>query len=153
MSIFNSIKELAEGVINKNAEKVTGALVKRQLVSGNTEKFNHLVAELIGDHGSVGGLSKLIGKFDSANLGHLAQSWVGDGENAPLGMSQVKSVFGESWLKKFAGQLGLKPLFLTMLLSYLIPRLVNSITKEGKLPEQVSHEGIDIKSLLTSLIK
>ncbi|MFH4416520.1 MAG: YidB family protein [Neisseriaceae bacterium] len=151
MSIFNSIKELAEGVITKNAEKVTGAFMKRQLVSGNTEKFNHLVTELIGDHSVVGGLSNLIGKLYAENLGHLVQCWLGKGEKAPLGKSQVKPLFRESWLRKFARQLGLNPLF-SMLLAYLIlPGLLDVITKEGKLPEHVSHEGIDIKSLLTSL--
>ena len=41
-------------------------------------------------------LGGLISQFENAGLGHIAQSWVGNGPNLPVSPQQLQNVFGQN---------------------------------------------------------
>jgi uncharacterized protein YidB (DUF937 family) len=85
--------------------------------------------------GMPGGLGGLISAFEQAGLGHVAQSWVGNGPNQAVSPDQLQSVFGQSQVQSMAGQAGMEPHdFLSQLAQHL-PNAVNSMTPDGRLPE------------------
>ena len=49
----------------------------------------------LGNTGMAGGLSGLVSKSEQAGLGHVAQSWVGNGPNQPISPQQLQTVFGQ----------------------------------------------------------
>ena len=59
--------------------------------------------------GITGGLGGLISKFEQAGLGHVAQSWAGNGPNQPVSPQQLQSVFGENQVHSMATQAGMQP--------------------------------------------
>lgn len=85
-----------------------------------------------------GGLGSLVSQFESAGLGHLAQSWIGNGPNQTVSPHQLQSVFGEQQIQGMARQAGMQPQDLLSQLSQHLPNVVNSLTPNGQLPAEGS---------------
>ncbi len=83
-----------------------------------------------------GGLGGLISQFEQAGLGHVAQSWVGNGQNQPVSPQQLQSVFGESQVQNMADQAGMQPQDFLSQLSQHLPNVVNGMTPNGRLPDE-----------------
>ncbi len=82
-----------------------------------------------------GGLQGLIGQFEQQGLGHIAASWVGNGENLAITPDQVQAVLGEPHIAAVAAKLGLTPADVTNQLAGLLPHAVNSVTPAGTVPQ------------------
>ncbi len=87
--------------------------------------------------GMAGGLGGLISQFEGAGLGHIAQSWVGNGPNQSVSPDQLQSVFGQQQVQQMAGQAGMQPQDFLGQLAQHLPNAVNAMTPNG----QVSNEG------------
>ena len=87
-----------------------------------------------------GGLGSLMGSFEQAGLGHLAQSWVGNGPNQPVSPDQLQSVFGQQQVQSMASQSGMAPGDFLSQLSQHLPQAVHGMTPDGRLPDEGSVE-------------
>lgn len=85
-----------------------------------------------------GGLGGLLSQFESAGLGHVAQSWVGNGPNHPVSPDQLQNVFGQDRVNDMAGQAGMQPGDFLSQLSQHLPAAVNGMTPNGRLPDEGS---------------
>ncbi len=83
-----------------------------------------------------GGLGGLMSQFEQAGLGHVAQSWVGNGQNQPVSPQQLQSVFGDSQVQNMASQAGMQPQDFLSQLSQHLPNAVNGMTPNGRLPDE-----------------
>lgn len=88
--------------------------------------------------GMPGGLGGLISSFQQAGLGHIAQSWVGNGPNQPVSPQQLQSAFGENQVQSMAGQAGIGTQDFLSQLSQHLPNVVHGMTPNGRLPDQGS---------------
>jgi uncharacterized protein YidB (DUF937 family) len=86
--------------------------------------------------GSSGGLGGLISRFEQAGLGHIAQSWVGNGPNQPVSPQQLQSVFGGNQVEAMASQSGMAPHDFLSQLSEHLPNAVSGLTPNGRLPDE-----------------
>jgi uncharacterized protein YidB (DUF937 family) len=86
--------------------------------------------------GMAGGLGGLMSSFEQAGLGHIAQSWVGNGANQPVSPQQLQSVFGESRVQDMASQAGMQQGDFLSQLSQHLPNAVNGETPNGRLPDE-----------------
>ena len=86
--------------------------------------------------GAMGGIGGLISQFEQAGLGHVAQSWVGNGANQPVSPQQLQSVFGENQVQSMASQAGMQPQDFLSQLSQHLPNAVNGMTPNGRLPDE-----------------
>ena len=84
-----------------------------------------------------GGIGGLVSAFENAGLGHIAQSWVGNGPNQPVSPQQLQGVFGQNQVQSMAGQAGMQPNDFLSQLSQHLPNAVNAMTPNG----QVQNEG------------
>jgi uncharacterized protein YidB (DUF937 family) len=84
--------------------------------------------------GPIGGLSGLAEKFGQAGLGHVVQSWIGNGANLPVSEEQLKSVLGSETITNLAAKVGIDPAQLQSHLAEYLPALVNHLTPNGALP-------------------
>jgi uncharacterized protein YidB (DUF937 family) len=80
------------------------------------------------------GLADIVSKFQQGGLGHLADSWVGTGENQPVSPDQISQVLGSGKLGEIASQLGLSQDDVAGGLSKILPDLVNHVTPNGQMP-------------------
>ena len=91
-----------------------------------------------GAHGgaleSMGGLNGIINAFQQGGLGHLADSWVGTGENLPVSADQLSSVLGSDKIGEIASQLGMSQGDAAGGLAKILPELINHITPNGQVP-------------------
>jgi len=83
-----------------------------------------------------GGLGGLVSQFEQAGLGHIAQSWVGNGQNQPVSPQQLQSVFGDNQVQNMASQAGMQPQDFLSQLSQHLPQAVNGMTPNGQLPDE-----------------
>ena len=85
-----------------------------------------------------GGLGGLLSQFENAGLGHVAQSWVGNGPNHPVSPEQLQNVFGSEQVNNMANQAGMQPGDFLSQLSQHLPAAVNGMTPNGQLPNEGS---------------
>ena len=83
-----------------------------------------------------GGLGGLVSSFEQAGLGHIAQSWVGNGPNQAVSPQQLQSVFGEQQVQSMASQSGMAPGDFLSQLSQHLPSAVHGMTPNGQLPDE-----------------
>jgi uncharacterized protein YidB (DUF937 family) len=88
--------------------------------------------------GMGGGLGALVSQFEQAGLGHIAQSWVGNGTNHPVTPEQLQGVLGEDQVQSMASQSGMAPNDFLSQLSQHLPNAVNGMTPNGRLPDEGS---------------
>ena len=83
---------------------------------------------------SMGGLNGIINAFQQSGLGHLADSWVGTGENLPVSADQLSNVLGTDKIGEIASQLGMSQTDAAGGLAKILPELINHITPNGQVP-------------------
>lgn len=104
-----------------------------------------IVMGLINEHG---GLPGLISKLQASGLGDQAKSWVGTGENLPLSADQLQGFLGSGKLQALASQLGVDPQQAAGSLADLLPKAVDRMTPEGRMPA----EGQDLMGMLKGFL-
>jgi uncharacterized protein YidB (DUF937 family) len=109
---------------------------------GNNSPIGNVLGGLLGggqaQGGQMGGggLGGLVSQFEQAGLGHIAQSWVGGGQNQPVSPDQLQNVFGQSQVQNWAGQAGMEPHdFLSQMAQHL-PNAVDQMTPNGQMPNE-----------------
>jgi uncharacterized protein YidB (DUF937 family) len=83
-----------------------------------------------------GGLAGMLSSFQQAGLGHVAQSWVGNGPNQPVSPQQLQTVFGTDQVQSMASQSGMASQDFLSQLSQHLPNAVNGLTPNGRLPDE-----------------
>ena len=82
----------------------------------------------------MGGLSGIVSAFQQGGLGHLADSWVGTGENLPVSGDQLSQILGSDKIGEIASQLGMSQGDAAGGLAKILPELINHITPNGQMP-------------------
>ena len=82
----------------------------------------------------VGGLSGIVDAFQKGGLGHIADSWVGPGENLPVNADQLSQVLGSDKIGAIASQLGMSHGDVSDGLAKILPDLINHVTPNGQIP-------------------
>ncbi|MBP1772130.1 MAG: hypothetical protein H6P99_1293 [Holophagaceae bacterium] len=118
------------------------------LGQGGQTQGNPLMSAVMGlIQNHPGGLQGLLGQFQEKGLGDQVASWIGTGENQPIGGDQVRAALGSDRLQQLAGQLGLSHGEAADGLAGLLPQVVDKLSPEGSLPE-----GADVTNLLKGLL-
>ena len=115
-------------------DSIAGSLGQAE---GGANPLLNLVTGLITNPNS-GGLAGLLQQFQANGLGHLADSWVGTGQNLPLNAEQVESVFGAEQIQQMAAKAGIAPEALSGKLAELLPQVIDQATPNGSVPDQGS---------------
>ncbi len=85
--------------------------------------------------GTRGGLAGFLELFNRVGLGATASSWVNSGTNTPLSNEQLESALGSDTLDEIANRAGTDYQTAASASAYLIPRIVDSLTPKGVIPE------------------
>ena len=86
--------------------------------------------------GVGGGLGGLMSQFQQGGLGHIAQSWVGNGPNQSVSPEQLHGVLGADQVQSMASQAGMQPQDFLSQLSQHLPEAVHGVTPNGRLPDE-----------------
>jgi uncharacterized protein YidB (DUF937 family) len=89
--------------------------------------------EMFGNRESIG---SLLGNAQSQGLGHIVQSWISNGTNQTIEPNQVSAIVGQDKLQQLASRVGLPSGVASMVLSRVLPSVIDRLTPNGKLPEE-----------------
>lgn len=89
-----------------------------------------LIAKLL----KGGGLSKIVQNAQASGLSAQADSWVGTGDNAPVGAHEVGDVVGDDTVEELAQNAGISKEQAAQVLARVVPQVVNGLTPDGQLP-------------------
>ena len=93
---------------------------------------------------SQGGLEGLLAKLNAGGLSQQASSWVGTGENLPVGADQIREAVGGDLLSSLANQFGVAPEQASEGLANYLPGLIDKLTPNGRLEgnDQLLQQGL-----------
>jgi uncharacterized protein YidB (DUF937 family) len=143
-------------LLNMAAEILSSKLSK----SGNSTSINGLISALknllpTGGDGDLD-MSDLVGLLNKGGLASLVTSWLGDGKNSPISVSQIVAILGQDKIASFAKAIGANTDTATKGLSEMLPELIDKNSSGGNLLSSVlksgAAEGI-AKSVLGNLFK
>src|SRR5580704_11461113 len=81
-----------------------------------------------------GGLTAILQKLEAKGLGQAVQSWVGTGANQVVSGEQLEKALGSEQIQQLAAHVGVSPDVLRSHLSEILPKIVDRLTPDGKLP-------------------
>ncbi len=85
-----------------------------------------------------GGLTAILQQLESKGLGQAVQSWIGTGANQAVSPEQLEKALGSEQIQQLAAHVGISPEVLRSHLSEILPKIVDRLTPDGKLPVSAS---------------
>jgi uncharacterized protein YidB (DUF937 family) len=82
----------------------------------------------------VGGLGGLLKQFQQAGLGEVVDSWINTGPNKTVAPGQIADALGPDVIDALSQRTGLPRDQVVAILSQLLPKAVDQLTPEGRLP-------------------
>ena len=125
--------------------KIATQMVAQKL--GGSGASNDMISSVLG--GLLGGgsekqgidLGSIVGNLQNSGLGDIAQSWLGDGDNAEISTSQLTDLLGSDKIQQAASQLGADQNDLLSGLQELLPQVVDKSSSGGNLLDSVGGIG------------
>lgn len=100
----------------------------------NSELIQSVIGKLLGGSVDQGiDLSRLIGNLQNSGLADIADSWLGDGNNATISLSQIESMLGSNEIQQAATKLGINQKSLLLGLQKMMPQVVDKSSSGGSL--------------------
>jgi len=111
-----------------------------QKLGGNSDAIGGVMNSLLGS-GDKMDIGSLVSSLQDKGLGDVAESWLGDGENAEISADQLKDVLGGDKISAAAAKLGTDEGSLLDSLKDAIPQMVDKSSSGGSLLDKVGGLG------------
>ena len=85
---------------------------------------------------SENGLADLRQRFQDTGLGHVADSWIGNGPNQQISPQDLHRALGDEQVESMARQSGMSAGRLLPLLAQALPMIVDRMTPGGQMPQR-----------------
>jgi len=109
-------------------------LLVKQLGSGvNADSITKVLGSLFSDSGGKLDLGSLISSMQGKDLGAIAASWLGDGDNADISTGQVREMVGNSRVTEMASELNTDEDSLLDGLRAALPQMIDKSSSGGSL--------------------
>jgi uncharacterized protein YidB (DUF937 family) len=82
------------------------------------------------------GLDNTVRDLEQNGQGEIARSWVGRGPNRPITPQQLEAALGEDAIRDLMQQTGMEREELVETLSQHLPRVIDHLTPEGRIPTE-----------------
>lgn len=103
-------------------------------IGGIAGGSNPIYGMLMSVFNQFGGVSGLMQRFQQNGQGHIAQSWLGDGQKLPIRPDQLQSTLGSENVERMSQQTGMPSNQLLEQLSRYLPGVIGKLTPGGKVP-------------------
>ncbi len=123
MSLFNSLTNAVLKGAGKNAGLAGLVMQNPKLMQG--------LMGLMSKDSQIGGLPGLVAQFNSAGLGDVMGSWLGQGANKPISAPQVEQALGGNIINQLASQANMAPAETSNALAQVLPAMVDKLSPKG----------------------
>ncbi|WP_456397446.1 YidB family protein [Desulfurobacterium sp.] len=120
---FNELLKLGAEIIKNNDDETTSKI--------DTSKIAGALSQVLGGGENQLDIAGLVKAFANKGLMGIVQSWLGEGENAPVDPEKVESALGSEKISAFAKELGISHDSAKQALSDAIPTIVDKATPPG----------------------
>lgn len=134
MGLLDSVIGGLMGGSGGGASPIGGILMN--MLGGGNQAGGQAMGGMAGGQGMAGGIGGLLSSFQQAGLGHIAESWIGNGANRSVSPGQLQSVFGQDQVQSMASQAGMQPSDFLSQLSQHLPNAVHGMTPNGQIPDE-----------------
>jgi len=107
---------------------------------GSSDLLKGVVGKLVGAGDSLD-LGGLVNSLKEKGMSSVADSWLGDGDNAEINESQVKELIGQDKIAEAASALGTDENSLLSGLKDMLPQLIDKSSKGGSLLDSIGGLG------------
>jgi len=105
---------------------------------GNADLVQSVIGNLLGGSGGQGiDLGSIVGSLQNGGMADIAESWLGDGDNANISRSQIENLLGSGKIQEAASQLGADQNDLLRGLQNMLPQVVDKSSSGGNLLDSV----------------
>lgn len=155
MGLLDSVLGSVMGAGSQNAGAASGAGGLGGILNmvASNPQLLQAVTDLLRNDGASGGLNGLIDKFNQAGLGNVVASWIGNGQNQPIGGDQLTQVLGGGTLQDIATRLGMGQGETADQLAKLLPGLIDQLTPKGQAPANGLGNSGDLMGMLGDLLQ
>ncbi len=122
------------GLLGGLAKTVSDAAASGGLLGGLAKGATDLAARAGISPDIIGGLGGVVDSFRKAGHGAAADSWVSTGPNQPVTPTQTEQALGPDLIDILVKQTGLSKDDILARLSEVLPKAVDTMTPDGKLP-------------------
>lgn len=98
--------------------------------------LDKILNHLMGGQQGASGLEALVEKVRNGGLREQVESWIATGTNRPVAPQEMERALGEGEADRLAHEAGMEKPGLLALLSQVLPRLIDGMTPQGRLPTQ-----------------
>lgn len=98
--------------------------------------LDKILNQLMGGQQGASGLEALVGKLRDGGLGDRVESWISTGANRPVAPQELDRALPSEETDRLASDAGMERPGLLALLSQMLPRLIDGLTPQGRLPTQ-----------------
>jgi uncharacterized protein YidB (DUF937 family) len=120
-------------VITQVAERFLNGVDPDNKKSLSVDKVVASLQELMTDSGGKLDLKGIISNLDAQGLMSIADSWLGNGENAPISANAVKNLFGGEKLSQIATKLNLDEDSVANGVTRALPEIIDKSSRDGSL--------------------
>ena len=123
--------------------KLGSELLKNKLGGGtvNAEALQSAFSSLLGGSDGKIDFNGLVEKLKSSDLAETVQSWLGDGDNHPISIEQIRELVGSEKLGQMASKLGCDENAILEGLKDAIPQMIDKASRGGKLLDSLGGLG------------
>ncbi len=150
-SVLGSV--LGGNTQNAGAQGGMGGLGGILSMVASNPQLVQVITGMLSNDGAHGGLNGLIEKFNQAGLGDVVASWIGSGQNQPIGGDQLTQVLGSGTMSDIAAKLGMGQGETADQLAQLLPGLVDQFTPKGAAPQAGLGNAGDLMGMLGGLLR
>ena len=119
---LNELLKIGAQMVQNNSDEATSGI--------DLEAIRSALGNVFGGEGGFD-LGSIISKVTDGDFGELIQSWIGQGENAPIDPDRVSDLLGDEKVSAFADQLGINLDSAKQALADALPHIVDRATPEG----------------------
>ncbi|WP_456432611.1 YidB family protein [Nitratifractor sp.] len=142
---LNDLLRIGAQMIQNNSDEATSGI--------DLDTISSALGNVLGGDGGFD-LGSIISKVTDGNFGELIQSWIGQGENAPIDPDQVSALLGEEKVSAFAEQLGINLDSAKQALADALPQVVDQATPaEGGMFDDLLEQVGGVKGAMDMLGK
>ncbi len=98
--------------------------------------LDKVLNRLMGGQQGPPGLEALVEELRTGGLREQVESWISVGTNRPVAPQELERALGEDETERLASSAGVERPGLLVLLSQMLPRLIDGLTPQGRLPTQ-----------------
>jgi uncharacterized protein YidB (DUF937 family) len=106
--------------------------------------LDKVLNHLMGGQQGASGLEALVEKLRNGGLADRVESWISTGANRPVAPQELEQALSPEEADRLASSAGVERPGLLALLSQVLPRLIDGLTPQGRLPsrEEVPQGGL-----------